>query len=179
MPEFQSSVTLDIVSVRLTLTPGAGAVVDAEGAEDVQRLLDLVERLSGSLELTGTAGEARATASPPQELVPSEPLDLRALLSADLQERIVNAEPTSDQELAVVLAKAAVDYGMRGLDRRSVEPLAALAKVRRKNWRGTLSNASMSGLLESRDGVWVPTRAGLRRISSRTPRRNGRRSSPD
>lgn len=159
--------------IRVTLT--GGEVLEAEGDEDTQRVIEFVARLSGRF------GARASDTADPAEAREARLIRLEADLSADLRARIDQANPATDQELAVVLAEAAIAYGWGGLDRRDVERLATLASEEQPtSWRATFANARNAGLLENRDGAWVPTQEGLRRINSKSPRRNGRRSrSPD
>jgi hypothetical protein len=109
-----------------------------------------------------------------------EALYPEALDPAQLHARFSEVNATTDIERVTVLAQAAVDAGMEGLDYETVADLYRKLGLRMPGkWRSTFSNAQNRGYIYSVGrGKWKPTPAGynLARLGEKQTRRRGGRS---
>lgn len=109
-----------------------------------------------------------------------ERLRPEALEPARLHAQFSEVNATTDIERVTVLAQAAVDAGMEGLDYETVADLYRKLGLRMPGkWRSTFSNAQNRGYIYSVGrGKWKPTPAGynLARLGEKktAPRRSGR-----
>jgi hypothetical protein len=104
-----------------------------------------------------------------------EGLRPEALVPTRLHARFSEVNATTDIERVTVLAQAAVDAGMEGLDYDTVADLYRKLGLRMPGkWRSTFSNAQNRGYIYSVGrGKWKPTPAGynLARLGEKTTRR--------
>lgn len=106
------------------------------------------------------------------------PLNPASLDPAHLHARFTEVNATTDIERVTVLAQAAVDAGMEGLDYETVSDLYRKLGLRMPGkWRSTFSNAQNRGYIYSVGrGKWVTTPAGynLAKLGEKQSRRRSR-----
>lgn len=100
----------------------------------------------------------------------------RDLLEGDLRRRLASAMPTTNQEYVTVLAAAAEDYGLQGIDRGLAQAFTHLLGDRApRSWRGTFANAHAARLLKQNGERWLPSQKGRRFAERQVPQEERRR----
>lgn len=107
---------------------------------------------------TSNGGAGDSDAPPP----PPPPPGTDALNPRAVEARMKEVGASTDIDRVTVMAQAAVDAGLPGLDYPTVGRLyTALALRKPPTWRATFSNAKQRGYIESvAQGVWKPTVPG-------------------
>jgi hypothetical protein len=135
---------------------------DAEAFEAFTRFYD--ERLNALLEASPPVSPPAVVPPKPSPPTPSEnapddriPLDPRAIAA-----RLEEVGAKTDIERVTVMAQAAVDSGLEGLDYDAADNLFLELNLRRPpKWRPTFSNARTRGYLKNVErGLWAPTVVG-------------------
>lgn len=164
---FAQFLSADLSGFVRALNP-APATIAADHALPAPQALD------GILpEASGSAAEG-----PVLSLGSDETIDPRAVAL-----RLEQIGASSDMERVAVLAQAAVDAGLVGIDSDTASKLyTEMGIPKPARFAKTFSNAGTRGLIRSvKYGVWAPTVQGenyARYGRKPTPRRSGRRGSP-
>ncbi|GIK76651.1 MAG: hypothetical protein BroJett022_03410 [Actinomycetes bacterium] len=148
--------------MKLDLTLPSGLQIFFEGEPDDFATLVEQLRLSEAVE----SGQAAAPQLPPGQSPPPGTIDPPAeddpLNPKVLQARLNRVEAKNHIERVTVMAQAAVEAGMEGIDFPTVERLyGALAIPKPGKWKSTFSNARTRGFVVNVGrGSWKPTIPG-------------------
>lgn len=143
------------MKLEITLPSGLRLAFEGERAD-----LDHTAELLKLGEVVGTGLDAPPAT--PQLNSGQENGGADALEPKALAERLKKVEAKNHIQRVTVIAQAAIDAGMEGLDFNTVERLyKALGVPKPGSWKATFSNARTAGLVQNVGrGLWKPTTQG-------------------
>ena len=149
--------------MKLSIKRPTGIEIEFEGDEsDFGRLTSFLEQLPAYVEDLGHAPEPEPEGDDDEAGGPGSDHGPLSLDAAHIHERIKKVQASDHIKRLTVMAQAAVDAGMEGIDFPTADRLYAEIGIPKPgNWKSAFGNARTKGFLRSVSrGRWRPTTRG-------------------